>query len=426
MLRCCLVIGFIPVYNVKHMDKSVTNLRRCDLVAWTELLHHQGQEGIKVTAVTPQPVFKLSGSGQYPHLTRYQLTLANQSDPITFIGKETTRTEARFYHQLAPMLPFLAPKCYFAQIEDQKGWIILDDTPNHLLPAKWTANDVESIIQDVTRLHTIYWEAENKLQDAHWLPHFNGRHQKIFSWAELRHQQKIYFQEGPAALISDHAISSAGLLAPILLEAANGLAVLRSLGGWPGVLSEAHMAAAADLLDDPVPILAPLNELPLTLLHGNLHNYHWHLTLFDERRLFDWRTVSLGPGVCDLINFTEQFDLLYADDSSGYLATRSYQFITEETLIDSYILAMSNRLGPRINTRAVRLAIPAARCLYVLTQWFPSFATWFSQMPNKYTWQRVNRMSDEQLIGSVFEPMIGFRPYLTAVFHRFIQAYRAL
>jgi hypothetical protein len=55
----------------------------------------------------------------------------------------------------------------------------------------------------------------------------------------------------------------------------------------------------------------------------------------------------------------------------------------EETIIDSYILAMSMRLGNRFPARLVRQAIPAARCLHVLSQWFPLFATWFSDMPNK-------------------------------------------
>lgn len=72
------------------------------------------------------------------------------------------------------------------------------------------------------------------------------------------------FEQGVA--LSRHAIHSAGRLAPLFLRAANGLVVMRALDGWPGVMGESHLSAVADLLDDPVPMLAPLLDLPLTLL----------------------------------------------------------------------------------------------------------------------------------------------------------------
>jgi len=62
----------------------------------------------------------------------------------------------------------------------------------------------------------------------------------------------------------------------------------------------------------------------------------------------------------------------------------------------------------------------------VLINWFPYFATWAADMPNKFTWQKVNRLSDEQLNDSMFQPIVQFRPYLTAVFQRFLRAYHSL
>jgi hypothetical protein len=90
------------------------------------------------------------------------------------------------------------------------------------------------------------------------------------------------------------------------------------------------------------------------------------------------------------------------------------------------MLAMSHRLGSQYDARSIRLAIPATRCLHVLLNWFPHFANWFAEMPSKYTWQKVNRMSDEQLAGTIFQPIVRFRPYLSAVFQRFLRAYRSL
>ena len=80
-------------------------------------------------------------------------------------------------------------------------------------------------------------------------------------------QEAALFEEGPGRL-SRHAIHSAGRLA-LFRARANGLVVMRDLGGWPGVLGESHLAAAADLLDDPCPCW-PLLDLPPTLLHGAL------------------------------------------------------------------------------------------------------------------------------------------------------------
>jgi hypothetical protein len=95
-------------------------------------------------------------------------------------------------------------------------------------------------------------------------------------------------------------------------------------------------------------------------------------------------------------------------------------------MIDSYLLTMSARLGTKFDGRAVRRAIPAARCLHVLTHWLPHFASWFAQTPNKYTWQKVNRLTDAQLAETPYRAMIPFRPYLAGVFHRFLQSYKTL
>src|SRR5690606_41890300 len=100
------------------------------------------------------------------------------------------------------------------------------------------------------------------------IPHFLRRAEGSYSWDEWRRSESSLLEEGPAAVLSRHAVRNAGRLAPHFLRAANGLVVIRDLGGWPGVLGESHLAAAADLLDDPVPMLAPLLDLPVTLLHG--------------------------------------------------------------------------------------------------------------------------------------------------------------
>jgi hypothetical protein len=323
----------------------------------------------------------------------------------------------------------------------------LTDVPNDYTPDRWTRQDVEDVVGDLADLHAAFWNddpaAGQSGRGLDTFEHFVGGSRDRYTWETLRREEAVYFDEGPGALISEHSLEHAGRLAPRLLQAANGLVVMRELAGWPGVLGETHLSAVADLLDDPVPMLRPLLELPTTLLHGAPHPYHWRLSFFGDRRLIDWREATLGPGILDLVYFLEQFPLLYAGNLSTHPRTtlsagnghrwgehgiciRGAEPADEETIIDSYMLAMSTRLGDRFSARLMRQAIPAARCLYVLTQSFPLFATWFDDMPAKFTWQKANRMSDSELSGTWLWPLAGYRRYMTGVFSRFLHAFRTL
>jgi len=391
------------------------------------LAGHDGFEDMVVTAVTAVPLHSEGAGNDYSrHVARYLVSMANTSDPVPFIGKKTSIAEALFYRDLAATLPEIAPRCWYANVVDEEGWVILDDVPNHVTGGRWSPVDVDNVIHDMVIFHAAYWDQPDLGDHFTWLPHFIGRSQKTYTWEQLRREHTVYFEEGPAALISDHALQHLGYMAPRFLAAANGLAVMRALGGWPGVIGETHLAAAADLLDDPLPMLEPLGRLPLTVLHGDLNKSHWRLTLFQEERLIDWRNIAIGPAVCDLISFQEQFDLLFTRDGLPPVRGDGSSAVSEETIIDSYLLAMKDKLGPRFNARQMRQALPAARCLQILTTSFPHFATWFNRMPDKYTWQRVNRMTDAELAGRALLPMLGYRPYLRDVFRRFIQAYRML
>ena len=402
---------------------DVAQLQKRTPTAWTALLHHALElDDVAATAVSAQPIRTRDQQQPLGHVSRYLVSLANQSDPISFIAKHTGRREVSFYRHLAHQLPQLVPTCWYEHVFADEGWLVLDDVPNHIPPEKWSAQDVEDVVFDLAALHETFWDQRDSLEDRH-IPHFLDG--KQYTWEMLRREQAFFFEEGPAAAISEHAIHHAGRLAPIFLQAANGLTVIRDLGGWPGVMGETHLTAVADLLDDPVPMLELLRNLPPTLLHGNPNSAHWRVTLFDERRLIDWQKAIIGPGVLDLISFLEQFDLIYFGNRAWQIDIRTERPVTEETMIDSYLLYLSG-LMPDFNARVFRQAIPAARCLYVLTNWFPYFATWATEMPSRFTWQKVNRMDNEQLTDSISHPMLRFRPFLSSVFQRFLQAYRNL
>lgn len=406
----------------------VAQLQRRDPQAWTAVLDaHDDVGDVAVTAVTAVPLRDERREDEFsPRVTRYLLSLAGESDPISFIGKTTAAEEARFYRDLASELPFIAPRCWFSHVDENGGWVILEDVPNHVADGRWTPLDVDTLLRDMARLHFAYWDQDDLPVHYPWLPHFIGRERITYSWPQLRREQAIYFEEGPGALISDHALAHLGYLAPKFVEAANGLAVMRALGGWPGVINESHLSAAADLLDDPLPILEPLLRLPHTLLHGDVAKRHWHLTLFEQQRLVDWEHVSLGPAICDLMSFQEQISLQFVSGGRDFILAEGLPPVTEETIIDGYLLAMKAELGPRFDARQMRLAIPAARCLQIITTCFPFFANWFSRLPDKYTWQRINRLSESQTARPASIPLMGLKPVMRDIFRRFLQAYRML
>ncbi|MCA9946400.1 MAG: hypothetical protein KC449_23110 [Anaerolineales bacterium] len=401
-----------------------TQLQKRDLNAWTALVRgHLAVDDLVVTAVSANPIRPRQKNSR--RMTRYILTLANHSDPVSYIGRYVDAVEAAFYTEFAPRLPDLAPGYLFLhQAETSSdGWVVLDDVPNDISPEKWSETDVMAIIEKLALLHAKFTEHAADLVGAGLKPQLD---RKAYPWESLVAEQSVYFEEGPGAILSEHALSQAGQLAPLFLQAANGLVVMRDLGGWPGILGESHLTAVSDLLDDPVPLLEPLRQLPYTLLHGDPSNRHWHLTVFEDQRLTGWQTAVVGPGICDLISFVEQFSLLEVNKNGLTLETRSAWPISEETMIDSYLLALSQKLGSQVNTRALRQAIPAARCLFVLTNWFPHFATWFEEMPNKFTWQKVNRMAATEFANTPLQGFMQLRPYLSGVFERFLLAYRSL
>lgn len=403
---------------------DVAELQNRDPAAWSKLLREVlATDDVVVTAVTAEPL-RTAKNAPYDHpVSRYHVTLVNHTDPITFIGKHTNRAEIQFYQKWSLDFPNLAAPCHYLHESDQGGWVVLDDIPNDFPAEKWTPHHAEHLIEQLADIHTLYWQNPEVLTRLA-LPHFVEG--KNTTWEDLIEAHPAYFEQGPAAVLSEHAIHHAGRLAETFLKAANGLMVMRSLDGWPGILGESHLTAVADLLDDPVPMLEPLKNLPLTLVHGNPHSHHWRLTMFEESYLLDWHQAVIGPGVLDLVSFTEQFDLIFENGNKSKLLVREERPLSDETMIDSYLLTMSARLGRKFDGRAVRRAIPAARCLHVLTNWLPHFATWFTQMPNKYTWQKINRLPDEQLAQTPYRAMVPFRPYLAGVFYRFLQSYKTL
>ncbi len=409
----------------------INELRSLDPAAWTQLLEQDHEiQGTSVTAVHVDLAKK-------DNVTRYLVCLDGYSEPITFIGKQTNRIEAQFYQTISQYLSVLTPKCWFSHLNGDDSWVILSETYEDWSPYHWTTGDVEAIIKDICDLHATFWNQAEHLDRFDWpylLPKKGAARQgrQVINHSlnygpddeSVWNQSYQPLPENQSVFISDHMLRAAGPLTPRLVMAAKGLEKIQELGGWPTIFGDQHFLAAADLLDDPIPMLQPLQELPITLLHGNLSPSNWRVTLFGEHFLTDWAHMIVGPGIFDLVHFIEKFDLV----SDGYgWRTRNSWPVLEETMIDSYLLNMGRRVGSDFNATAVRQAVPAARCLYVIMTWLPRFASWFQTIPNNgQDWLTFNEMCDEELSEAGYDRIVGIRPYLTDLFRRFLRAYRQL
>ncbi len=386
--------------------------------AWSAILSQEPEmTGIVVTRVSRE---KLS-----PRLTRFILELADHNEPITLIGKETNETEALFYQQLSGRLPYLAPRCWFAYVQGEQSWVVLDDVFSARPPQRWTMGDAECVIKGLAGLHVEFWDREDVLDQYPWIINpLEGMPpaDRQYLRRKVLEQCTYYAHWDLGITLSDHAIWSLGQLAPHFLHAAASVAFLQDRGGWPGVFELHHLDAAAELLDDPVPMLYTLRDQPLTLQHGFPSNNHWLITLFGSARLLDWQNLTAGPGITDVIRFVEQFDWLY--NPQGNLSPRLHPLASEETLIDSYILHLAAELGPLCDTRAIRHSIPAARCFHLLSYWFPHLTDWLLDAQRRG--HTLPTLSDEHLIEAGLEPLVALKPLIAATANRFWAAYKML
>ena len=315
---------------------------------------------------------------------------------------------------------------------------MIDEAYDDWTPGKWSATEVEGILERMSLLHASYWGREHDLIDLGITLNLEQRTANAPASVSKKgdktpendaqlaiNDQRIGSKGGSGRLLSEHALHVSGHLAPALTNAASGLEKLKSAGGWPGVVEEQELSALTDLLDDPLPMLFPLRELPKTLLHGDPSPKHWRLSMFGDYRLINWEKLSIGPAVYDLVVFIDRFDG-FSFTNGNWRRPENWP-VSEETMEDSYILAMGRELGAQFNATTFRQAIPAARCLYVITNLLPMMEYWFQQLPCDHEiWLKQKQLSDDELAADGFEEMANLRPYLARVFNRWMLAYRSL
>jgi hypothetical protein len=411
---------------------ELEELRNRNPRAWTLLLtQYMAGQNLIVEAVGEEP---LDSDGR---VSRYMLSLADYKEPISFVGKQTNAVEAMFYEFFGPNLPHFTTSCYFHHAGLDDGWLVLADVHNDHAPETWLASDIEILIGNLASLHAAYW-GKRDILDQYGLPSLLEKCQPTESQTanpageeEPTEQPSSQMDRierwlhSEQRILTEHALRTAGpSLAPLLARASKGYQTLRDYGGWPGIVDDRHLTALADLLDDPMPLLYPLRQLPCTLLHGNPVPERWCLTLFDDYLLQDWQMATTGPGVYDLVQFIDHVAMIPGKGADG---SGSGSSATEETMIDSYILAMRGELGTRFDARSTRLAIPAASCLVVLTEWLPKLGNWLSKMSfSREAWQAMNELPEEALLEAGLADLIIWRQSMSVILDRFLKSFRRL
>ena len=402
-------------------------LQRLDLEAWTYLLRQDGAlAAVRVTSAAAEPLS--------PTSTRYWLTLADHPEPITLLGQETSPAELAIHEGYRSRLPHLLPRCWHGDLVGQTGWMVVDDVPHDHPPRTWTMRDAELLAEQLAILHGTFWGEEPLLEQ---LPAYIGRTAvaRPAPHSLAAKVRAIYRRRGgrtqPASYLH-FDLRQVGTQAPALMRATVGLQILRGMGGWPGVLTDKHLAAFDHLLEQPDLMLKPLRQMPFTLLHGRPAVENWRISLFDETYLVGWQQATFGPSVCDLIHFVEDF-FVHCTSPDGEQKRPFYFYqewpVVEETIIDTYFLKLAEQVGQEAyQARAVRrYALPAARCLYALTTWLPLMADWFAQLPNsRHTWEMLETMPETELTAAGHTPLIALRPHLRPLFDRFLEAYTLL
>jgi hypothetical protein len=400
-----------------------------DIEAWSYLLRQQ-------PALLSATVMEVTAEAITPKVTRYLLHLLGLTEPITLVGKESTAVETLFYQQYARQLPHLVPHCWSAEIcPDGTGWLILDDVATHHPPALWQRADAERMVRQLAQTHAHFWGESPPANQNTWqdnsLPFLLGPpapSQSVADWRR-RVDRLVRSWSPPRTFFTPLTLPEQSSQSVPLLRAYASLQMLQQLGGWPGIIEEAHLEAATFLLHHPDLWLTPLQETAYTLLHGQPGVENWAVSLWEEERLLSWHTAVWGPAPYDLIIFLESLHAAYAHTPSHPSQPAAEWAQQEETLIDSYFLALADHLpSQQYQSRHLRrYTLPAARCLYTLTHWLPTLGDWFMHLPpSRHTWEMLADMDERQRATIGYTPVVAIRPHLQQLFQRFLQAYRLL
>ena len=400
---------------------NVQQLKDRSIEAWTWLIRQQKK-------LHTETVVGVHSEELERGRTRFLLTLSDYSEPLSVIAFETNKTESAFYGRIASGLNGIAPTPWFDWQDRDGGWVVVEEGGPFHSPATWSRLDLERVTERLAGLHSAWWGAE-ELKRIDLPKHPVVQSFDISTKANSSHPANQN-SGGPQTGSLLSTMQSRGQAIPELMIAQVGFKMLRKLGGWPDLIEGVHLSALDHLLQEPAIMLQPLQHVPFTLLHGQPVSENWQINLMDKTQLVNWRNVCIGPAVCDLAIFIEDYIFWHTPRPDLH---RTIPGSLEEMLVDGYLMnlgehvALEGETRPGSSRHLRRHALPAAICWHTVSHWLPTFVNWFGRMPaSRHSWEVIEDLNPESIKAWGLHELAAYRPVLGSIFHRFLNAYKLL
>ncbi len=291
----------------------------------------------RVRAIHRQP-FRAGLSGSTLEYWRLHLHRAGVQSTITLVYKRgavvdgaflrgAPQREALAYVDLPQYIPIAMPTKIAVDIPAGDLWLLsfppVKNTSHWL--ADWDRTDIERVLTDLAKLHTAFWDQKDTLDNWSWLAHPTGANAQALT------------QDGLA-----------------------GIQTLIQNEGFDTQLTPKRLKRLQELANDPSPLLNPLNEGPITLLHGDAGFQNIALTLDGRQRLwYDWQLTSAGPPALDLVTVLHPW--AYPDTNPPLSIT---------AMVEYYLKALANR-GYPVGLNVFQQQLDAALIWRWICQWAP-------------------------------------------------------
>lgn len=198
------------------------------------------------------------------------LDRAAHREHYTYILKEpreSAQREIGLYRSLTSQLPFAIPQLVGADASN--NWLLLEPYPTEVRAEEWTAEDYRRAVINLARLHDRFWGLSEDLSVYPWLGHPLTRDFESCTMASARAMELIIARGSPALI-------------------ADSLNITTCI---------AHALSHADEIGQ------ALRATPPTLLHGDYWPGNISIDEDGDQIVYDWQSVSLGPGILDLVSF---------------------------------------------------------------------------------------------------------------------------
>lgn len=199
-----------------------------------------------------------------------ELTRADHREHYSYILKEPrelAQREIGLYRSLTSQLPFVIPQLVGA--DGANNWLLLEPYPTEVRAEEWTAEHYRRATINLARLHDRFWGLSEDLSVYPWLGHPLTRDFESCTMASARAMELIIARGSPA----------------LIAESLNITTCI------------AHALSHAD------EIAQALRAAPPTLLHGDYWPGNISIDEDGDQIVYDWQSVSLGPGILDLVSF---------------------------------------------------------------------------------------------------------------------------